>query len=196
MYVQIYIYMLSNKKNIIRKVNHMIFRKSNAQDIDKMMDIVNDAKSLLKSQNINQWQSGYPNRLLLEQDIRDGIGYVLCDGGDIVGMCAITFGADESYYKIDGHWKTNNSNYAVVHRMAVASNKHNQGLGVKIYQEAEKLAIKQNVQSIRADTHQDNIAMQKTMKKSGFEPCGIIYIKGGEENGHPRLAMEKIIVKK
>ena len=171
----------------------MKFRKSTFNDIDEMMSIVNDAKSLLKNQNIDQWQSGYPNRPLLEQDVYDGIGYVLCDDSKILGMCAITFGADESYAEISGDWKTNGDNYAVVHRMAVAKDSHGRGLGVTIYKEAEKLACAQQMKSIRADTHQENIAMQKTMFKSGFEPCGIIHIKGGEENGHPRLAMEKIL---
>ena len=120
----------------------MEFRKSTPADIDEMMQIVNDAKLLLKKQNINQWQTGYPNRPLLEKDIADGIGYVLCDGSRIAGMCAITFGADESYEKIEGGWKTTGSNYAVVHRMAVAADSHGKGLGVKIYEEAEKLAKK------------------------------------------------------
>ena len=158
-----------------------------------MMNIVNDAKYLLKSQNINQWQSGYPNRTLLEQDVKDGIGYVLCEMNKIVGICAITFGADDSYQKIEGTWKTQGYNYAVVHRMAVASDSHGHGLGVLMYQEAEKLAKAQCATSIRADTHKENIAMQKTMLKFGFEPCGTIYIKGGEEDGHPRIAMEKIL---
>ena len=171
----------------------MNFRKSTYDDIDAMMDIVNDAKYLLKSQNIDQWQSGYPNRSLLMQDVKDGIGYVLCDNNRIVGMCAITFGADESYQEIEGSWKTQGYNYAVVHRMAVASDCHGRSLGMQMYQEAEKLAQAQKNQSIRADTHQENIAMQITMRKCGFEPCGIIHIKGGEEDGHPRLAMEKIL---
>ena len=171
----------------------MKFRKSTFQDIDTMMNIVNDAKLLLKGQNIDQWQSGYPNRPLLEQDVRDGIGYVLCDNDKIVGICAITYGADDSYHQIEGEWKTRGDNYAVVHRMAVASDSHGQGLGMRMYYEAEKLALQQQLKSIRADTHQENMAMQKTMHKSGFEPCGVIYIKGGEEDGHPRLAMEKIL---
>lgn len=106
-------------------------------------------------------------------------------------MCAITFGADESYEKIEGGWKTTGSNYAVVHRMAVAADSHGKGLGVKIYEEAEKLARSRKASSVRADTHQENIAMQRTMEKSGFLPCGIIHIKGGEEDGQPRIAVEK-----
>ena len=169
----------------------MEFRKSTPADVDVMMQIVNDAKLLLKNQNINQWQNGYPNRPLLERDAAEGIGYVLCEAGRIVGMCAITFGADESYEKIEGGWKTDGCNYAVVHRMAVAANSHGKRLCVMIYAEAEKLARARKASSIRADTHQENIAMQRTMERSGFLPCGIIHIKGGEEDGQPRIAMEK-----
>lgn len=47
----------------------MEFRKSTPADIDEMMQIVNDAKLLLKKQNTNQWQTGYPNRPLLEKTL-------------------------------------------------------------------------------------------------------------------------------
>lgn len=62
-------------------------------------------------------------------------------------------------------WKQTGSNYAVVHRMAVAADSHGKGLGVKIYEEAEKLARSRKASSVRADTHQENIAMQRTMEK-------------------------------
>ena len=171
----------------------MEFRKSTFSDINAMMQIINDAKLLLKKQNINQWQCGYPNQALLEQDIKDGIGYVLYDKDKLLGLCAITFGADASYSFIDGQWKTSGEKYAVVHRMAVAFDSHGKGIGLKLYQYAENIAKSENMLSIRADTHHQNVAMQRTMQKAGFSPCGTIYIKGGEEDGHPRIAMEKII---
>lgn len=39
---------------------------------------------------------------------------------------------------------------------------------------------------VRIDTHRDNKTMQHVILKNGFEYCGIIYLKNGEQ----RLAYE------
>ena len=44
-----------------------------------------------------------------------------------------------------------------------------------------------NAESIRIDTHRDNIPMQKMLNKNGFIYCGIIYLLDGKE----RFAFEK-----
>ena len=39
-------------------------------------------RALLKSRGISQWQTGsYPDRPLFEQDVQEGIGYVVCEEG-------------------------------------------------------------------------------------------------------------------
>lgn len=171
----------------------MNFRKSKLSDIDEMMKIVEAGKALLKSQNINQWQMGDPNRERLVNDMAEKIGYVLCEGEKILGICAIIFGEDKSYGEIDGKWLSDEKNYATVHRMAVAEDCHGKGIGVEIYKQAEKIAKLNGAKSLRADTHHDNAAMQKTLIKSGFSPCGTIHLKGGAEVGKPRIAFEKIL---
>ena len=62
------------------------FRRSVLSDISEMMEIVNAAKALLKSQNINQWQTGYPNADLLADDIAKQIGWVAVKTGQIAGL--------------------------------------------------------------------------------------------------------------
>jgi hypothetical protein len=42
--------------------------------------------------------------------------------------------------------------------------------------------------NIRIDTHRDNVPMLSLLDKSGFERCGIIYLKNGDE----RIAFQKI----
>ena len=69
----------------------LLFKKSTLEDIDTMMEIVDAGKALLRSQGIDQWHKGYPNRELLVQDVQDGIGYVVEEDGRVVAMCAVTF---------------------------------------------------------------------------------------------------------
>lgn len=168
------------------------FRLSNLNDVPQMMKIVDGAKALLKSQNIDQWQTGYPNRPLLEADVAAGIGYVLADGDEVSGMCAITQGAEKSYQSIkDGSWLTSGNNYLVIHRMAIATDKQGHKYSDLMLKKIFKIAEKHSAASIRADTHPQNQAMQKTLARNGFCFCGIIRLIGGEEDGQTRLAYEK-----
>ena len=38
------------------------------EELDKVMEIINDAKSFLKEQS-QQWQQGYPNEVSMKRDI-------------------------------------------------------------------------------------------------------------------------------
>jgi RimJ/RimL family protein N-acetyltransferase len=172
-----------------------VFRKSSLDDIDAMMDIVTDAKALLASQGIDQWQKGYPNRELLISDVQEGIGYVITEEDRVVAMCAITFTDEASYRTIrDGKWLTDDDSlYATVHRGAVALDYHGKGYPAILFAETAKLAASQGAASVRADTHPQNIAMQKALEKSGFTRCGILTLVGGSEDGDLRIGYEKLV---
>ena len=66
---------------------------------------------------------------------------------------------------------------------------HNLAKEMLLY--AQQQCQKQNIQSIRIDTHQDNLSMQAFLNKNGFEYCGQISL----ENGAPRIAFEKLLNK-
>lgn len=52
------------------------------------MEIINEAKAFLRSQGVNQWQTGYPAMADINKDLSDGIGYVLKDRGGLSAMPA------------------------------------------------------------------------------------------------------------
>ena len=47
----------------------MILKKSVKSDIPRIMDIIKQAQSYFKDQNIDQWQNGYPNEEVINNDI-------------------------------------------------------------------------------------------------------------------------------
>ncbi|MGL4453889.1 MAG: GNAT family N-acetyltransferase [Sarcina sp.] len=166
-----------------------MFRKSKFKDVEKIMQIIEQAQTYLKSQEIDQWQNGYPNEKVIEIDIENNISYVLEEEGKIVATTAISFDGELTYNKIyDGKWLSD-YNFAVIHRIAVDNDYKGHGFAGKLIKETESLCKKRNVKSIRIDTHKDNVSMQNSIKKNGFEYCGIILISDGSE----RVAFEKII---
>ena len=161
----------------------MDIRKTDLDDLDKVMDIYDNARKYMrKNGNPNQWDKGYPSRELIRQDIKEGKSYVAVDGNQLVGVFFFDVGPDPTYKRIfDGHW-IKDGEYGVVHRIASAS--HKKGGGSYCLKWAfEKCG------NLRIDTHRDNIIMQNLLDKNGFEKCGIIHLKDGDE----RIAYQKVL---
>jgi ribosomal protein S18 acetylase RimI-like enzyme len=171
----------------------MIIRKANINDIDGILMIVNDAVDLLKSNNVNQWQNGYPNREVFLNDIKKGTLYVTCDENVIAGVCNLCFNKDPSYEKVYfGKWITNDD-YLVIHRIAVKKEYYHKRVAKMMFSFSEELALYNNVKSIKIDTHKDNIPMNKILKNIGYQECGIIYLLNYADQDKERVAFEKVL---
>ena len=55
----------------------MKIQLSTSKDVPRIIQIIEDAKELLASLKIDQWQNGYPNSTQVEQDILKGESYVV-----------------------------------------------------------------------------------------------------------------------
>ena len=69
-------------------------RHTTSRDTDRIMEIVEGARAFLKSQGLDQWQKGYPDRAIFASDAQTGLGYVLEEDGQIQAVCAVTFTED------------------------------------------------------------------------------------------------------
>jgi len=169
--------------------NRMEFRKSVKTDINGIMDIIRQAQAYFKEAGINQWQDNYPNIETISNDIDNEESYVLLKEGNIVATAVISFKVEKTYDSIyEGKWISNDE-YAVIHRVAVDNNYKGSGLSSQIIKKAEQLCLDKGVHSIKVDTHEENISMQKLLKKNKFQYCGVIYL----ESGSKRIAFEKIL---
>ncbi|GKX66236.1 GNAT family N-acetyltransferase [Inconstantimicrobium mannanitabidum] len=165
----------------------MEFRKTDIMDINQVMNIIKQAQTYFKNQGIDQWQNNYPNTETIRKDIENNYSYVLIKEHNIVATAAISFDGEKTYNNIyDGQWITN-EDYAVIHRIAVDSNYKGSGLSSEIIKNVEMLCLNRGIHSIKVDTHEENLSMQKMLKKNEFEYCGIIYL----EDGSKRIAFEK-----
>lgn len=164
------------------------FRKAVTSDIPQIWEILQQAIQRRKEDGSNQWQDGYPNENIVSNDISNGYGYVLVDGNRIIGYVAVLLSDEPEYANIVGEWITNEE-FVVFHRVAISNRYLGQGLAVELIQNIEKIAIANNIKSIKADTNFDNPAMAKIFKKLGYVFCGEVYFRGS-----PRNAFEKVLV--
>ncbi len=166
----------------------MNIRKSNKEDIQSIMKLINQAQCYFKKNNIDQWQDGYPNEMQINKDINHNGSYVLEDNKVIASMY-FAIEDDINYTHIKGEWITNQQPYAVIHRIVVDENYKGNSFAKYLLDFAIDECKIHHIKSIRIDTHSDNISMQKFLKKNSFKFCGEITL----ENGNPRIAFEKII---
>ncbi len=160
-------------------------RNATPLDLDRVMEIYEGARAFMRQNgNPSQWPEGYPPRASVEENLRDGILYVLEDGEGIAAVFTFHIGREAPYDAIDGAWLTEAVPYGTLHRLAV--DRPGGGLGAACIEYA--LA---RCGDLRIDTHKDNLPMQRLLTRLGFTPCGIIdYGDEGTRLAYHRLAAE------
>ena len=152
-----------------------MIRQANINDVEEIVKIIDQAKAYLKSKNIDQWQHGYPDATDVINDINNGHGYVLVNDR-VVGYAAIIYGHDDNYDLIeDGKW-LNEDKYGVIHRICIDDSLKGKGLASEFFEYA-------------ADTHPENVSMQRLIAKNGFIKCGIVYMSDKTS----RYAYQKVL---
>ena len=158
-----------------------IIRHATISDLETIMGLIEDGRQKMIAQgNTKQWTKGHPSQEAIEADIAYGNSYLLCDGNEALATFALIEGPDPTYTHIyNGQW-LNDKPYYVVHRVASSPKAH--GVMHTILDFAFK-----HTDTLRIDTHEDNLTMQALLRKNGFSYCGIIHLA----NGDPRLAFQK-----
>jgi glyoxylase I family protein len=165
----------------------MLFQKAALQDVPEISRMVVQAQRWFAENGIDQWQNGYPNEESVRKDIAAGSGVLLREQGRVVCYASLSFLPEPNYAEIDGVWRCDGGDYAVLHRVVTERKHKGKGLAGELFARCEAAARLFGIQSLRADTHRDNLPMQRALKKFGFLPCGTIHLA----DGSPRLAFEK-----
>ena len=158
-------------------------RKATAQDMEAILTVFDAARKIMAdSGNTNQWKNGYPSEEIVLSDMEKDGGFVIEDGGLIVGYFAFLPSPELTYTKIyDGEWLDDTLPYHVIHRIASFPDAHGIFKSILDFSFAHE-------SNIRIDTHKDNHIMQHNILKQRFTYCGIIHLASGDE----RLAYQKV----
>ena len=167
----------------------MIIRLAEKKDIDRIMQIIADARESIGRLGIDQWQYGYPTRDIVKEDIMLQRGFVVVENEEICATFALMFHGEPTYKKIYcGAW-IGSGEYLALHRIAIDSAFRGKGIAKEIIQFISTYALENGYSSVRVDTHEGNIPMKKMLEKNGFEYCGTIRLLDGQG----RVAYEKLV---
>lgn len=155
-------------------------------DLPRILPVYERARTFMAANgNASQWGSSYPQKELLEDDIRKKQLYLLQDDtGNIAAVFVFYIGEDPNYKIIeDGCWPDERP-YGVIHRVASS------GLVRYAADDCIRWCLEQcrcSDASLRGDTHENNLPMQHVFERNGFSRCGIVYMA----DHTPRIAFQK-----
>ncbi|MBR3465161.1 MAG: GNAT family N-acetyltransferase [Clostridiales bacterium] len=123
-----------------------------------------------------RWSYGkHPTDESLRAHIANGELYLFADGEKAAGMIVILMYQGADYEAVDWAQKLENDEAATLHLLAVCPEYQGKGLGFKMIEEAERLALENGKKAVRLDVLKCNVPSQHLYEKAG-------YVYRGEQN--------------
>lgn len=154
----------------------IFIRRAKITDVDKIEDILQDAVQFLKKSGSPQWQSGYPNRQTVIEDIENNVAWVLTVDKQVAGYAAVVIGRDPNYEKIVGAWENDVDKYATIHRFVLSSNFRGMHLSQFFLSNIISVTYAQGIHNFRIDTYKKNKIVQHLATSHGFIKRGVIQV--------------------
>lgn len=143
-----------------------MIRLAKELDIDNIMVIVREAQQEMKLAGNPQWnaEDDYPSIEKFLNDVASNELYVCEDNHTIKGF--MTIATDTGEY--EELLKTSNKPAYILHRLAIKKESRKEGLAQNFFKYAENLALKNNIDILKADTEEHNLKMNNLFIKLGF----------------------------
>jgi len=161
-------------------------KKATPADLGQIVRIIEDAKITMREMGIDQWQEGLPDTPLITADIKNGIGYVVRRGREVLGYAALVFDPDPVYDTLVGKFGAQGQPYATIRRVATCKHAKKCGIASMLFTYFEKICKKHGTKWLRIYTHADNVPMKNLCLKLGYQNVGVVDYKGA-----PRDTFEK-----
>lgn len=174
-------------------------RRALASDVDEVIRLLEDGKATLRETGVDQWQDGYPGREDAERDVIRGESYLMIDAdGSALAVATIGLSGRREYDSLyGGSWLTDSDSqdprYVALCRLAVSKEKRGRGIASRMLQEVQKICTELGRESVRVDTHEDNVPMRTLLEKRGFRKCGFIHAAHVKRGSRVRVVYEKVV---
>lgn len=156
----------------------MEIRKGHAEELHAIVALVKKAIADMENSEIHQWDDVYPDRTVLEDDLRQDSLYVLAEDTRIKGIIVLNEVQAEEYAAL--RWQDTHGNPMVIHRLCVSPLYKRQGIATKLLRFAETAGTKQGYSSIRLDAFTQNPGACRLYEHNGYEKRGIIRLRMGD----------------
>lgn len=145
-------------------------------DIEEAFQLISKVTHAMRSTGINQWDSIYPDRSIVEYDINHSNAYGCYCDSQLAGYIALN---DEYPPEYDAITWTYHGKNLIVHRLAVAVDYQRKGIGTCLMNFAISYAKENLYDTIRLDAYAVNKCSNALYNKLGFSKAGEIVFRTG-----------------
>lgn len=171
------------------QTEQLTIEKGKLNELENLVQIYIKGKLALEQNSIYQWTDTYPNRSIIESDIKKGVLYALKNKNKIIGAININEEQSAEYAQIN--WLFNDQKVLVVHRLVIDPNHQKKGYARVLMDFAEKFAKEQKYTSIRLDAFTKHERVVEFYHKRNFIIRGEVNFPG---RSFPFYCMEKEIL--
>ncbi|RDI41364.1 GNAT family N-acetyltransferase [Falsibacillus pallidus] len=157
------------------------------EDKKDVLTLFSEVTKDLKLNGIDQWDFFYPNRFLIEGDLKRSQMYGMKNDGKLIGIIVLEDRGSKKHDHID--WQIKGS-AAWIHRLAVHPDYQGQGLGKRLLVFAEKFAQQKGHDCLRLDVYSANPGAVRLYEKAGYVYRGQIQYPMRKQ---PYLCYEKTL---
>ncbi len=159
-----------------------LIRLAIIEEIQAISELAKAVRSDMWNNGLKQWTGNYPAYENFYQDYANKGLYVLVEEGVIIGSVSIFVENEIAYHEVA--WEKDKS--LVVHRIIVDPARQGKGYGKQLIEFALTMALQDGFDSVKIDTHPDNLKMQRLLKSMNFNYRGYL-------SSINRLAFEKVV---
>lgn len=157
------------------------------QDIVGIINMISECIKSMEAQGIYQCNKIYPNFEVIENDVKNGSGYVIKDNNTCIAYVVINEEQSPEYSRIS--WSTDVNKVLVIHRLSVHPESQGKGIAKKLINFIEDFAVKYKYTCIRLDAYSGNKVALRLYEKMGYKSLGQVFFPGREL---PFLCYEKV----
>lgn len=157
--------------------NQFNFRVAVQQELQEIFQIFLDATTHMNELGIDQWDSIYPDRLTIEDDIQCRAMYLLLQKDSIISVIVLNEEQPLEYQTV--RWRYTDRKVAAIHRLCVKPDEQGNGFGRKTILLAEQELLKQGYDCARLDAFSQNPVATKLYESLGYEKAGEVSFRKG-----------------
>lgn len=133
----------------------------------------------MRQKQIDQWDESYPDRTILEADLKAGRAWGLSTPDcRLIGYIVLDEVEADQYRNVS--WENSAGKILRVHRCCVDPMFSGKGLGDELIAFAERYAHENGYVSIRLDTSRKNKPFQYMLERNDYQYRGIVNFRKGE----------------
>ena len=156
----------------------LVIRRASEEDLPAIERLARTCIDDMRHQGIDQWDDVYPTSEHFAADVAEASLWVACLSIDlIVGAVTLNQRQDTEYGAVS--WSVPGTRVAVAHRLMVSPDAQNRGLGRRLMEFAERLAIAQGCDVMRLDAFSRNPGALQLYRSLFYREAGQVTFRKG-----------------